>query len=150
MLLWHNKNKNIMNCELNASWNGSSVFHIFQVHVPAVFTVSSLSQVNWNSLEMPLKHPNLYLSGTLTEDDGSIHNNCCVTAYISGMLASVVGQGDLFPGESVGVKSVSASVRCCILLSQLSRPQPWWATAISAPYFLAIMRKRKAMAVGRS
>lgn len=138
-----------MNCELNASWNGPSIFHILQVHVPTFFTVTSLSQVNWNSLKMSLKHPSLYLSGTLTAHDGSIHNNRCVTTYISGTLASVDGQGDLSPGGMVRVKSVSASVRYCILLSQLSRPQPWWATVISASYFLAIVRKWKVMAVGR-
>lgn len=63
--------------------------------------------------KMPLKHPKLYLYGTLTKDYGSILNNCNVATYISVMLASIVRQGELFPGEI-------ALPKICVSISVLS------------------------------
>ena len=68
--------------------------------------------------KMPLKHPNLYLYGTLTEDMVQFLINAALPTYISTTLASMVRQGELFPGEIFLTKiCVSISVLLDIAVS---------------------------------
>lgn len=68
--------------------------------------------------KMSLKHPNLYLYETLTEDMVQFLITATLPTYILTMLASTVRQGELFPGEIFLTKiCVSISVLLNIAVS---------------------------------
>lgn len=95
MLLLHNKNKNIINCELDEMHYG---WLIYLSHVTGLYgwflnrDLPVIGKLKFS--KTPLKHPSLYLYRTLTKDYGSILNNCIFATYISVALASVAGQGE--------------------------------------------------------
>lgn len=98
--------------------------------------------------KMPLKHSNLYLCGTLTED---MVQFLVIAPCISAMLAWIVRQGELFPGEIFLAKiCVSISVLLNIAVSvKLTTVFVGYDAVISVIYFLAMVRRWKVMTVGR-